>query len=69
LCSCLDRTTNGQFDLKYAVPLSNYVEAIRSSTQGKAALLQQIDFANRTDLRAANAIPGLNVQGPPGAAF
>lgn len=60
-----DRTN--YFDLKYDAPTADYVAAVRTNTQGKAAFLEQKELTTELTVKFANAMPGLNVQGPPAA--
>lgn len=58
---------SGFFDLAYNLPTSNYVAAVRTNMQGKASFLQQTQTTVQMTATGANAVPGLNVQGPQAA--
>ncbi len=53
------------FDLNYQRPMDEYVAAIRTNLQGKAAFLEQTESAVELKARAANALAGVNVAAPP----
>ena len=56
---------SGFFNLQYSNSVSYYADKIRSSTQGQASFLDQRQFSGQLTAQAANALAGINVQGPP----